>query len=138
MISYTKEKKSLLLKVFLFVTVLFSLWDIYEALVVAQESEYKPGILSLIIALFLVSLSVFCFINFKKQNFHKITLVLPLINIVVFVVAFLAGLAIGIIILARGLNTYQLVYTSIPLTASILLYFFELFFALYLIYIFRK
>lgn len=135
----TSEDKNVLLNIYLAVIVAISLLSIGFELYTKHKiisNELENLTFTIATAGFL--LSIYCYIYFKKQRFSKLTLVLPLLNVVLFLSLFILGMAIGLLSLFYGKNLYALLNSDLLSNLSILENTFQIVFALYILIIHKR
>ncbi len=138
---YNKEKNSKLLKAFLYTSIIIGFLLIVTVFVTIFN--VKLFLLSspdfgFIISFLIFVFSIICFLKFRKNNFAKITLVLPLLSIILFLFFLLIGIVFGILNVVTGFEYSMIVNSNLLLALNQIFNFFEVAFASYLLYLFRK
>jgi len=129
-----REKKSRLLWVILISTLVLSLSHLGQFLYNIISEKSSPFLeLGIVSSLFIFILSIVCLIVFKKNGYHKITLVLPILNIILFISSFLTGLVVGVLRIFIGFDVLLLSISPLLLYSNLIISLLEFIFASYLL-----
>lgn len=141
MLDYTKEKQSKLLRLYLIIVLLANLIGVIIFVIKIYLKLKVPNFMTnsiFLLMLLIFVFSIYCLFQFKKQKLHKITFILPIINIILFPLLFLIGIVVGIIGLIFNSNPYVIINSNLVNILNLVNNLFEIIIASYLLTIFKK
>ena len=133
--KYTKEKQSTLLKLYLIISIILSIIAIISDFIffkfgISSSLVIVSGFINFGLCLYFI-FSIYALIKFIKKKFHKITFLIPSIEIILFILFFLIASPNTIV----DMNLFYQVFRYFDFMLS---NFLGLVVAPYLLYLFRK